>query len=170
MAPQQTSRTVTEHSADLVWSVTVLLRALHAAINEAVGGIPHGPRGYQILTTVIHDQPPSQLGLAEHLGIDRTVMTYLIDDLEQAGLVDRQPNPADRRQRTIVATEQGRRTLAELEHRVRQAEDDVLATLDPADRDALRVLLRRLACAVTDVSITTDPCTLVEDVLGGSAS
>ncbi|MFK0044612.1 MarR family transcriptional regulator [Streptomyces sp. NPDC090741] len=40
--------------------------------------------------------------MATYLGIDRTVMTYLIDDLVTAGLVERRLNPADRRQRKIV--------------------------------------------------------------------
>jgi MarR family transcriptional regulator, transcriptional regulator for hemolysin len=170
VALEQATRTVTEHSADVGWSLSVLLRALRAAVNAAVGDVPHGPRGYQLLTTVVHDQPPSQLALAEHLGIDRTVMTYLIDDLEAAGLVERRSNPADRRQRKVVATDAGRRTLAELERGVRAAEDHVLGALRPGERDTFRTLLRRVACDVRDVDLATDPCTLVDDVLKGATS
>src|SRR5204862_8339718 len=39
----------------------------------------------------------TQLALAQHLGVDRTVMTYLIDDLEAAKLIERRPDPTDRR-------------------------------------------------------------------------
>ena len=35
-------------------------------------------------------------------------MTYLLDDLEQAGLIERRPEPADRRARRVVATDAGR--------------------------------------------------------------
>ena len=36
-----------------------------------------------------------QARIAERLGLDRTVMTHLIDDLEEAGLVERRPDRAD---------------------------------------------------------------------------
>lgn len=170
MALEQASRTVTEHSAGVVWSLSVVLQALHAAVDAAVGDVPHGPRGYQVLTTVVHDQPPSQLTLAEHLGIDRSVMTYLIDDLEAAGLVERRANPSDRRQRTVVATDAGRRALAELERRVQEAEDDVLSSLAPPERSTLRTLLRRVACDLRDVDIADDACAVVDDALDAAAS
>ena len=38
-------------------------------------------------------------------------MTYLLDDLEKAGLIERRPDPADRRARRIAATASGRRLL-----------------------------------------------------------
>ena len=65
------------------------------------------PRGYQVLASAAQSTVGSQLALAQHLGIDRTVMTYLLDDLEAAGLIERRPDPADRRARRIVATRQG---------------------------------------------------------------
>lgn len=149
MALEQASRTVTEHSAGVVWSLSVVLQALHAAVDAAVGDVPHGPRGYQVLTTVVHDQPPSQLALAEHLGIDRSVMTYLIDRYVECGLVERQQDPADRRARRIVPTERGRRTLDELDARVREVERELLGSVPEADRLVLRRLLRQAADAVS---------------------
>jgi MarR family transcriptional regulator, transcriptional regulator for hemolysin len=54
------------------------------------------------------DEPCSQAALAARLGIDRTVMTYLLDDLVTAGLVERRQDPGDRRTRSVAATEHGR--------------------------------------------------------------
>ncbi|MGW1544775.1 MarR family transcriptional regulator [Streptomyces sp. NPDC002309] len=51
-------------------------------------------------------------------GVDRTVMTYLLDDLERAGPVERRPDPSDRRSRHVVATEHGGQRWAELSRRV----------------------------------------------------
>jgi DNA-binding transcriptional MocR family regulator len=59
------------------------------------------------LDAAAHGAVGSQLALAQHLGIDRTVMTYLLDDLEAAGLIERRPDPADRRARRVVATQLG---------------------------------------------------------------
>jgi DNA-binding MarR family transcriptional regulator len=149
------------------WSLGVLLRACHSAITGVVGDLPHGPRGYQVLATVVHQDQPSQLALAEHLGIDRTVMTYLIDDLVSAGLVERRPNPGDRRQRKIVATNHGARALARLERKVHEAEDVVLGALDPAERATFRAMLRRVAGDVHDVGDAAEVCEVVDQLASG---
>ncbi len=150
------------------WALGVLLRAYHATVGPVLDDVPHGPRGYQTLATVAHGEQPNQVALAAYLGIDRTVMTYLIDDLVAAGLVERQLHPSDRRQRKIVATRRGLDVLADLTRRVRQAEDQVLAGLEVTDRDTFRDLLRRAACYVRDVDPTTDPCDVVSDVVADS--
>ena len=54
-------------------------------------------------------------------------MTYLLDSLAEAGLIQRRPDPADRRARRIVATARGRSLLDGLGERLREAEDQVLA-------------------------------------------
>jgi len=46
---------------------------------------PHGARGYETMREVLKGGEPNQLWLANHLGIVRTVMTYLLDDLAEAG-------------------------------------------------------------------------------------
>jgi MarR family transcriptional regulator for hemolysin len=147
---------------DFGWALGVLVRAYQSTVVTVLGDFPHGPRGYQTLATVVRDDQPHQLALATHLGIDRTVMTYLIDDLVTAGLVERRLNPADRRRRKIVATERGISTFNDLERRVRHAEDVLLASLGAAEGDAFRDLLRRVACAVRDIDPATDPCDAIE--------
>ncbi len=156
-----------EGACDMGLSLGIVLRALHSSLTQVVGDLPHRERGYQVLSTVVHRDPPSQLALAEHLGIDRTVMTYLIDDLVEAGLVERQLNPSDRRQRKIVATKRGARTLARLERQVHDAEEAVLAALDPADRRTFRAMLRRVADVHQDVN-AAEVCELVGQVVGDS--
>src|SRR3954463_6352379 len=90
---------------DLGWALGTVFRRYARAAAKALEGIPGGPRGYQVLAAAAGIEPRRQLSLAHQLGIDRTVMTYLVDDLEQAGVVERKPDPADRRARLIVATE-----------------------------------------------------------------
>jgi DNA-binding MarR family transcriptional regulator len=132
--------------------------------------VPGGPRGYQVLAAAAREEPGSQLALAQHLGVDRTVMTYLLDSLAEAGLIERHPDPADRRARRIVATARGRNLLDGLGERLRTAEDQLLAGLDDdADRQAFRSLLQRVAVhaataldsAVLDPA-APDPC-IAED-------
>jgi MarR family transcriptional regulator for hemolysin len=151
------------------WALGVLLRAYHGTVVRVLGDCPHGVRGYQTLAAVVQGDQPNQLALATYLGIDRTVMTYLIDDLAGAGLVERRLNPADRRQRRIVATRQGIATFTDLRRRVTEAEDALLVALNPAERDTLRGLLRRVACDLRDIDPATDPCDVADEVLAAEA-
>ncbi len=155
----------TRETGNLGWSIGVLLRAYQSALHPVLAELPHGQRGYQVLSTVVHGDQPSQLALATHLGIDRTVMTYLIDDLVTAGLVERRLNEADRRQRKIVATAEGDRALALLEQRVRAAEDHALGALSPVERELLRALVNRVACDVRDIDPDRDPCDAVDEAM-----
>jgi len=133
-------------SNDLGWALGVVFRGYVKATHEALADLPGGPRGYQVLAAADGDEHGSQLALAQHLGVDRTVMTYLLDDLEAAGLIERRPDPADRRARRIVATPDGRSCLTRLDARLRAAEEQLLSGLDTGqDRQVFRTLLRRLA-------------------------
>ena len=55
------------------------------------------------------DEPVSMSGLAERLGIDASYVTAIADQLEERGLIERQPHPTDRRIKSLVLTEEGRR-------------------------------------------------------------
>jgi DNA-binding MarR family transcriptional regulator len=147
---------------DLGWSLGVLLRGYRDAVRGALDDIPHGARGYETLCAVVGGEHPSQLALAQHLGIDRTVMTYLVDDLVEADLVERRPNPADRRQRQVVATAAGRRLVAVRCAQVAEAEAELLQGLDPAEREEFLRLSRKAAHVVGGV----DPGEVCEVVAG----
>jgi DNA-binding MarR family transcriptional regulator len=129
----------------LSWLLAEALRAHLAALREAVGDLPHGPRGFEALCGAAHGSARNQAELAKQLGVDRTVMVYLVDDLEQAGLVERVSDPRDRRSKLIRVTESGHERLRELQRLGRAAEDEILADLAPAERELLRDLLRRVA-------------------------
>ncbi len=149
------------------WHLATLVRAHTHVVVTALGDFPHGPRGYETMATVVEGAHPTQAALAHYLGIDRTVMTYLIDDLASAGLVQRQQNPADRRHRRIVATPAGEVAFRDVQARVRHAEDALLRSLKPTEREAFRDLLQRVACDVRDVGPGTDLCEAIAIALGG---
>lgn len=149
---------------DFGWTLGVVFRAYIKATNAAVGDLPGGHRGYQILTAATRDQPESQSALCQQLGIDRTVMTYLLDDLERASLVERRPAPTDRRTRLVVATEVGRTRLAELDLRLSHAEAHVLSGLSASDRDTFKGLLCRLAGHVNELDPVPSACAVVQDI------
>ncbi|MEV6781246.1 MarR family winged helix-turn-helix transcriptional regulator [Streptomyces sp. NPDC051098] len=87
----------------------------------------------------------SQRTLCRRLGVDRTVMTYLLNDLEQAGLVERKADPSDRRSWHIGATGVGRRRWDELRGPVNAAQRQVLELLPEGLRVPFCAMLGTLA-------------------------
>ncbi|GAA4724652.1 hypothetical protein GCM10023216_13340 [Isoptericola chiayiensis] len=161
MSTETTADGTTAHTP-LGWPLAALLRGWSDGVATACADVPHGARGYEVLAAVVHDAPPTQASLAARLGIDRTVMTYLLDELVGCGLVERRQDPADRRARRIVATDHGRTVLADLDGRVHAAEDALLADLDNAEREHLRALLTR---AATGAAPGDDRCAVVARVI-----
>jgi DNA-binding MarR family transcriptional regulator len=138
---------------DLGWLVGQIQHGYLAAATRAVDSVPGGLRGLYVLGAAICGHAPNQIEVARRFGIDRTVMVRLIDDMERAGLVERQPDPADRRARRIVGTERGRAAYDEAQAQLRRVEDHVLAPLADAERASFAGMARRVVAHL----ITLDP-------------
>ncbi|WP_427134016.1 MarR family winged helix-turn-helix transcriptional regulator [Pseudarthrobacter sp. S9] len=149
---------------DLGWHLGMVLRGYQTRFEAAVDQMPAGIRGFQVLSAVVHKDPPNQQALGAHLAIDRTVLTYLLDTLVDAGVVERIPDPADRRARKIIATDRGRHMLAVHEERVSAAEADLLAGLEADDAQTLGVLLSRLARNIHRTQPGTSPCEAMDNL------
>ncbi|MGY5051629.1 MarR family winged helix-turn-helix transcriptional regulator [Streptomyces sp. 900105755] len=131
---------------DLGWAIRMVSAAFRRVATASVADLPGGARGYLVLVALAGDrEPPSQLALAKEVSLDRTVMTYLLDDLEAHNLVTRTPDPRDRRARQVLITDTGRARLAQVRESLGAAEALLLADLDPTDTEQLRTLLARVA-------------------------
>lgn len=146
---------------DLGWMLGVVFRAYAKAADHVLGDLPGGPRGYQVLGAAVGDRPRNQVAIGQELGIDRTILTYLIDDLEKQDLVARRPDPADRRSRLVVATEHGREVWAVHRDALQRVEAHVLGTLPGEESATFRDLLQRVACDAQ----TRDPLKNLCDVV-----
>lgn len=151
-------------SHDLGFNLGVLFRAYVKASNGVVRDIPGGPRGYQVLVAAVCGEAGNQSALAKRLGIDRSVMTYLVDDLEAAGLVVRRPDPDDRRNRQILATDRGRATWERAEQDHRAIDAHILGPLPEADVPAFRDTIERLAERVNALDPLDSACEVVSDL------
>ncbi|MER7764997.1 MarR family transcriptional regulator [Streptomyces sp. NPDC097619] len=87
--------------------------------------------------------PVPMRGLATLLACDASNVTGIVDRLESRELVRREPDPADRRVKNVVATEAGRETIRRVREEM-QATHTALDTLDDDERAALQALLERL--------------------------
>ena len=82
--------------------------------------------------------------LAEHLRIAPRSATEVIDDLQRRGLVERRPDPSDRRATLVLLTDQGADTARAIREARASEGERLFAGLDPADRAELSRILRRL--------------------------
>ncbi|MEU0491613.1 MarR family winged helix-turn-helix transcriptional regulator [Nocardiopsis sp. NPDC006139] len=151
---------------DLGWSLAVVLQRWHERVEESLADVPHGSRGYHVLVACAAAEVPTQAALAERLLIDRSVMTYLLDDLEAADLVRRRVDDDDRRVRRVCVTAHGREVLADLAARVAHVEERVLAGLDEGTRALFCAAARTAAVAIQESSPDLDPCAAVRTVVG----
>lgn len=130
------------------WLLAQCFRAHIAVMDRVLADLPHGARGYQALSGAANCSAHNQAQLAKQLGVDRTVMVYLVDDLERAGLVERIPDPRDRRSRLIRATQAGADRLKSTEAAISAAEAELLGALSADDQARLRAMLRDIAAHV----------------------
>jgi DNA-binding MarR family transcriptional regulator len=108
---------------------------------------PFGVTGRQLAVLVAIDDrvPLSQQEVARRLGVDRTTMVSLIDELEAMRLVQRRPDAADRRRNVVAVTPDGRATLDGASAAARDAERRFLGALPGREAAALRRALRAVA-------------------------
>lgn len=87
----------------------------------------------------LHDQPArSQKESAALLGVDRTTMVALVDDLEGRGLVERRPHARDRRKNIVSLTGAGLDLMRRGARVLDDCEDRFLAGLDGRDAEHLK--------------------------------
>jgi DNA-binding MarR family transcriptional regulator len=97
-----------------------------------------------VLAEAAEHGPVLQQRIGDRLGVDRTTMVALIDDLEAVGYVERRSDPSDRRGRLVHVTPQGREALVAGLKASDGIERTFLASLAPADRELFRAMLANL--------------------------
>lgn len=117
------------------------IAAGNAALSE------HGlrARSYSVLALAASGTRPTQRELAEFLWLDPSQVVALVDDLENRGLVQREPDPNDRRAKVVQATEEGRLRFTAAQESARSAELVQHSNLTEKQREQLGALLREIA-------------------------
>jgi MarR family transcriptional regulator, lower aerobic nicotinate degradation pathway regulator len=99
---------------------------------------------YALLAVLEDSGPASQAELSRRTGIYRSDMVAVVNELTDRGMVERAPDPEDRRRNVITLTEEGAAHLRRLDTILGTVQDDLLAPLSGAERAELTGLLTRL--------------------------
>jgi DNA-binding MarR family transcriptional regulator len=134
---------------ELVASSTFLLKRLGFAAKErgmhAYEQQGLHPYHFAILLAVDEGSHETQGAIADALGYDKGQLVGLLDELEDAGLVSRQRDQADRRRQIVQMTPAGRKMLDKLRKLSAGVEHDFLAALSDKEREQFHALLLKLA-------------------------
>ncbi|MGV9860818.1 MarR family winged helix-turn-helix transcriptional regulator [Gordonia sp. NPDC003425] len=128
---------MSDDSAEIARRLRPALTRLYLALRRHTP-IPEYSAAQASGLAVLLDHGPMRMGeFAERESIRMPTATALVDGLRKNGLVERRPDPDDRRAVIVELTDHGRAVLT----RVRNERDDVLAAaiaqLTDADRDRL---------------------------------
>ncbi|WP_371618479.1 MarR family winged helix-turn-helix transcriptional regulator [Streptomyces sp. NBC_00454] len=111
---------------------------------EGLNGADARKWHYAALVALDEFGPASQATLSGRTGIHRSDLVAVINELAERELVERTPDPADRRRNVITLTPPGRRRLRKLEQLLAAAQEELLSPLSVPEREQLTRLLGRL--------------------------
>ncbi|MEU9984678.1 MarR family transcriptional regulator [Streptomyces sp. NPDC050856] len=135
-------RTADPLTLEVVELIGTVVARYHEEYEQAAAR--HSLTGAQArVLTLLTLEPLPMRRIARSLRCEPSNITGIVDRLEARGLVERRPDPADRRVKLAAPTDEGRATA----RRLRDALDfarEPLAALSDGERTSLRDLLRRM--------------------------
>jgi MarR family transcriptional regulator for hemolysin len=119
-------------------------RAVHDELDRRL--YEHGASvwNWVLLREAANADGASQRELADLMGIEPPTLVRHLDKLAEEGLVERQPDPGDRRVVRVVVTKAGRKRLAQLHGVVHEFDAELRDALPPRDVEVLRRALTRV--------------------------
>ncbi len=110
----------------------------------ALGQDGLAPRAFSALSLAVERPNITQSELARMLGIERSGLVAIVDELESRGFLSRTAVPGDRRVQALVPTEAGCAAYAQAVAAVRDHEERLLDDLTADDKDTLLRLLKKI--------------------------
>lgn len=123
---------------DLAAMVTPLARTLIAAEEPVLRAHEISMWGYIVLTALAQEtEEPvrTQAALAQAIGADKSRIIAVLDELQEQDLIERYPDPADRRVHLLALTPLGQARRQSVQAEIRRHEERFLARLPAADRE-----------------------------------
>lgn len=130
-------------AANICWLLSRASYNLTTELTAALEDVDMSPRAHEVLIAAASGEH-TQTALVHLVGLDKTTLMVTLDQLEQAGLVERKVSSHDRRARVITLTAAGKRKLDEADQILDRIRGEVLESLPAGERTALVSALQRL--------------------------
>jgi DNA-binding MarR family transcriptional regulator len=124
--------------AEALLELCCVVEAVRAAVSRELGLTPQQAQ----LLTLVAPQELTHGELANRMHCDKANITGLVDRLERRELIQRRPDPDDRRVSQVVLTGQGRELVTRFRRAVSTAITGHLASWPAADHHQLATLAR----------------------------
>lgn len=125
----------------MVADVSHLMRR---AFDERARGIGLSRPQWRVLTMLRRNEGINQGGLAELVEVEPITLCRMVDRLQEADLVERRADPADRRAWRLHLTEKARAILEEMRPMAFSLFDEAMTGLDAEERSELFRMLERI--------------------------
>lgn len=132
---------------ELVGRLLRVAELADAKLAAGLAGYGLAPGWFDLLAALRRAGSPYELSPTELMGTTMLTsggITKRLDRLAEAGLVERRPDPTDRRATRVRLTARGKRAIDRALAAHIANEEQLLAALPPADRRALDAVLRKL--------------------------
>ena len=117
---------------------------VQADYRRALGADGLSARSFTALSLVVQNPEITQSELSRLLGIERSGLVAIVDELEQHEYVSRTQVPGDRRVQALVPTKAGVKAYAKTLAKVQEHENKLLSSLTATEKKALLKLLHKV--------------------------
>lgn len=124
--------------------IAQVARLMRRSFDERARSIGVTRPQWQVLSLLSRHEGSNQGGLAEMLEVEPITLGRMIDRLQEAALVERRPDPADRRAWRLFMTPKGRELIDLMMPLARETLETALDGVGAAQRDELMGMLDRM--------------------------
>jgi len=143
---------------DILDSIPVFIRRMSRERAE-LGSKKHDPSAF-VLRAVWKHGPVRMSEIGKHLGVSKPYMTMLVARLIRNGLVERVPDPHDRRVVKVMITEDGRDAVKVFMKNYRETVIENLSALDSADIASLHESMKLIKNLASKLEQNREDCKL----------
>lgn len=124
--------------------IAQVARLMRRSFDERARSIGVTRPQWQVLSLLARHEGINQGGLAEILEVEPITLGRMIDRLQEAAMVERRPDPADRRAWRLFLTDKGNQLINQLRPLALETLEAALDGVDSARRDEMMVALDRM--------------------------
>jgi DNA-binding MarR family transcriptional regulator len=129
---------------ELAWEIGETYRSLRRYYDRRASALGVTTAQWRVLAWLGHSPGLKQVELAERLDVEPITAGRIVDRLEEAGLVERQADPVDRRAWRLVLTAKAGPIIARLTDLAEEMSDEAFADFDIEELETMRTSLARM--------------------------